>query len=127
MRWCRLWDLKLYHLDPSRFDLTAMSASLYPLVAVIYGAVATYFWRGSFTIRQEPTSVVNKNHGNWARWLVLAGILLHGAILYSTIFGTQGLNLGLGNALSLIVGLTVLIYWIGSWLYPIASLQQTSN
>jgi ABC-type uncharacterized transport system permease subunit len=100
-----------------------MSASLYLLVAAIYGAVATHFWRGSFAIRHETTSVEIENHGNWPRWLVLAGIVLHGAILYSAIFGKQGLNLGLGNALSLIVGLTVLIYWIGSWFYPIASLQ----
>jgi ABC-type uncharacterized transport system permease subunit len=100
-----------------------MSASLYLLVALIYGAVAAYFWRRSFSIRHEPSSANNESPGAWVAWTVLAGIIVHAVILYSAIFRAQGLNLGLGNALSLIVCLTVLIYWVGSWIYPIASLQ----
>ena len=59
----------------------------------------------------------------WTKWVVLVGILLHGVVLEFSVFGKLGINLGLGNAMSLIVWLTVVIYWLGSWLYPIASLQ----
>lgn len=93
------------------------------LVALIYGAVAMYFWRRNFVARLEPASGDNVYQSPWTKWVVLAGILLHGVILEFSLFGKMGLNLGLGNAMSLIVWLTVLIYWLGSWLYPVASLQ----
>lgn len=100
-----------------------MPMSLYLMVAVIYGAVAVYFWRRTFTVRHESVSVEKFDVAPWTKWVVLVGILLHAVVLEFSVFGKLGINLGLGNAMSLIVWLTVVIYWLGSWLYPIASLQ----
>ncbi len=100
-----------------------MPRSVYLLVALIYGAVAVYFWRRTLTLRHESAAVEKFAGAPWIKWVVLAGILLHGASLELSVFGKLGLNFGLGNALSLIVWLTVVIYWLGAWLYPVASLQ----
>ncbi|MDQ3259430.1 MAG: cytochrome c biogenesis protein CcsA [Pseudomonadota bacterium] len=100
-----------------------MPSSVYLLAALIYSTVAVYFWRRTLTLRHESVPVEKFDVAPWIKWMVLAGIVLHGAALELSVFGKPGLNLGLGNALSLIVWLTVVIYWLGSWLYPVASLQ----
>ena len=101
-----------------------MTTPIYLFVALIYGAAAV------FVSRQARLPVVagmqtnaDSDNSNWMKWAVLAGIVLHGMVLERVMFGEEGINLGLGNAVSLIVWLTVLIYWLGSWVYPIASLQ----
>jgi len=59
----------------------------------------------------------------WERGVVLAPLLLHSVLLYrSTITGSQ-LALGVGNAASLIVWLSVLIYWLGSFVHRVEGLQ----
>ena len=101
-----------------------MTTPIYLFVALIYGAAAV------FVSRQARLPVVagmqtnaDSDNSNWMKWAVLAGIVLHGMVLERVMFSEEGINLGLGNAVSLIVWLTVLIYWLGSWVYPIASLQ----
>ena len=54
---------------------------------------------------------------------VIVPLALHGYLLYSDLFTGGMLNLGLGYALSLILWLTMLIYWLARFFYPIASLQ----
>ena len=100
-----------------------MPVSLYLLVALIYGAVAAHFWRETLTVRDESVTTEKVDRTPWIKWVVLVGILLHGVVLQWSMFGKLGVNLGLGNAMSLILWLTVVIYWLGSWLYPVASLQ----
>jgi ABC-type uncharacterized transport system permease subunit len=100
-----------------------MPMLLYLLVAATYAAVAAHFWRRTYAISNQSTVGSNLAHAPWTKWALLAGILLHGAVLHYAMFTTLGLNLGLGNAMSLIVWLTVVIYWLGSWLYSVASLQ----
>jgi ABC-type uncharacterized transport system permease subunit len=100
-----------------------MPASLQLLVAVIYSAVAAHFWRQTFAERPESAPAEKVDQTPWIKWAILVGIFLHGVVLAWSVFGKLGVNLGLGNAMSLILWLTVLIYWLGSWVYPVASLQ----
>jgi ABC-type uncharacterized transport system permease subunit len=44
-------------------------------------------------------------------------LLLHGMLVYRGLVTVEGLDLGVGNAISLIVWITVLIYWLGSLAY----------
>ena len=44
--------------------------------------------------------------------LVPVALILHGMLVYRGILATEGLDLGVANAISLIVWLTVLIYWL---------------
>ena len=46
--------------------------------------------------------------------LVPVALVLHGALLYGRVLSPQGLDLGVANAISMLVWLTVLIYWLGS-------------
>ncbi len=101
-----------------------MTTPIYLFVAVIYGAVAIFVGRQTrLQIAPGAQTDSDGDHSRWMNWAVLAGIVLHGMVLQRLMFGAEGINLGLGNAVSLIVWLTVLIYWLGSWVYPIASLQ----
>jgi ABC-type uncharacterized transport system permease subunit len=56
--------------------------------------------------------------------LLPMALVLHGILVYQGIVNPEGLNLGVGNSISLIVWLTVSIYWLGGIAYPgLATLQ----
>ncbi len=100
-----------------------MRANLYLAVALIYGAVALFFWRRAYATTSAAPDTVARSAVNWSNCLILLGIVLHGWILLRAVFVEHGMNLGLGNAISLIIWLMVLIYWLGSWFYQLVSLQ----
>jgi ABC-type uncharacterized transport system permease subunit len=91
--------------------------------ALLYGALAFYFWR----TRWGPAAANNAAPGDDARWiehyLVLAPLALHAALLGRAAFAPDGLHLGVGNAVSAILWLTVLIYWLGNFFYRLDGLQ----
>ena len=89
----------------------------YLVVAFIYIAVAADFWRGNKSKGAE-NKFVFKLHS-----AVLAlGLVIHGWLLYLGIFAT-GFNLGFYHALSAILWLTVLIYWLADLEHALHSLQ----
>ncbi|MGZ5032363.1 MAG: cytochrome C assembly family protein [Usitatibacter sp.] len=49
--------------------------------------------------------------------LVPVALVLHGMLLYRRVIAPDGIDLGVANAISLLVWLTVLIYWLGSLVY----------
>ncbi len=56
--------------------------------------------------------------------LVPVALVLHGMLVYRGVVAAEGLNLGVANAISLLVWLTSLIYWLASLAYPgLASIQ----
>src|SRR4029078_2491917 len=50
--------------------------------------------------------------------LVPVALVLHGMLAYRGILTPNGLDLGVANAVSLIVWLTVLIYWLAGLAFP---------
>ncbi|CAG0939444.1 Inner membrane protein YpjD [Gallionellaceae bacterium] len=90
---------------------------LYLIVFLAYGALAAYFWRA-----QVAGSGDALNHGVVSQ-AVLLPLALHAYLLYGSLFVGGALNLGLATALSLILWLTMLVYWVARFFYPIASLQ----
>lgn len=93
----------------------------YLVTALLYTALAAHFWR----TRWAPARHARPEAGRiaWERGAVLAPLLLHSVLLYrSTMAGSQ-LALGVGNAASLIVWLSVLIYWLGSFVHRVEGLQ----
>jgi ABC-type uncharacterized transport system permease subunit len=85
----------------------------YLVVAFIYLAVAADFWRGNKT-----NEVAFKLHSA----ILALGLVIHGWLLYVGIF-SQGFNLGFYYALSAILWLTVLIYWLADLNHALHSLQ----
>lgn len=90
---------------------------LYVVTSVAYAVLAIYFWR-------VQSASGGKGQGRGIIYhLVLLPLALHGYLLYDNLFVGNQLNLGLINSVSLILWLTMLVYWIGCFFYPIASLQ----
>ena len=97
---------------------------LYFITALLYVALAVFAWS---KIPQPPvtTPVLSAPAPQQARqqWLLPVVLVLHAWLLLRDMLGGVGFNLNLGTALSLIVWLTVLIYWIESYWVPVGALQ----
>jgi len=94
----------------------------YLLCAILYAALAFYFWRrhwsGADNVDNETDSRRGIEHA-----ALLAPFVLHTWLLAGSMFVDAGMVLGVGNALSLILWLTVLIYGLGSLFYRLDGLH----
>ena len=92
--------------------------------ALLYGALAFYFWRTRWSPAAANDAAVPGDDARWTEhYLVLAPLALHAALLGRAAFAPDGLHLGVGNAVSAILWLTVLIYWLGNFFYRLDGLQ----
>jgi ABC-type uncharacterized transport system permease subunit len=82
-----------------------------------YGVLAAFFWRAHARGESDVLSRGAIGH------LVLIPLALHGYLLFEDIFAGGGFDLGVLNALSLIAWLTLLVYWLARFFYPIGGLQ----
>ncbi|MDD4930420.1 MAG: cytochrome c biogenesis protein CcsA [Gallionella sp.] len=87
------------------------------LAFVSYFLLAAYFWRANACGECEARCRGAVGH------LSLFPIALHGYLLWQGIFSGGGFDLGIFNALSLIAWLTLLVYWVARFFYPIGGLQ----
>jgi len=88
----------------------------YLLVSLIYLAVASDFWR-STKLQDKPVSL------KWHSAMIAVGVVLHGWLLYRDTFAEGTLNFGVYYALSAIIWLTVLIYWLANLKNQVNGLQ----
>lgn len=92
---------------------------LYLLTALLYAGLGAYFWRATWHGGAQNGAA----QPAWERLAILAPLLLHTFLLYQSLFADVGFNLGVGNAVSAIVWLTLFIYWLGNFRYNLAGLQ----
>ncbi|MEI6303295.1 MAG: cytochrome c biogenesis protein CcsA [Betaproteobacteria bacterium] len=99
----------------------AMPILLYAVTAALYGLLALYFWRTRWckaaqadTTQTDTTTVAARTAATrgWEHAAILAPLLLHALLLYQVLFGAPELRFGFGLALSIILWLAVLIYWL---------------
>jgi ABC-type uncharacterized transport system permease subunit len=90
---------------------------VYLITFLAYGALSVFFLRGQLAGRAE-----SQNRGLLGN-AVLLPLVLHGYLLYDTLWFAGSLNLGLMNALSLILWMTILVYWLAHFFYSLASLK----
>lgn len=94
----------------------------YLIVALLYAGLAYYFWRTRWAqVASVPGGGLAT--GAFEHHAVLLPLGLHTVLLGHTFVGADGVYLGLGNAVSAILWLTVLIYWIGNFFYKLEGLQ----
>ncbi len=86
------------------------------LTFALYTVLAILFWRA-----QAAGTAEQQNRGALG-FAIIVPLALHGWLLYDTLFVWGALNLGLVYALSLILWLTVLVYWLARFFYPLSSL-----
>lgn len=92
----------------------------YLATAILYGALAAYFWRTRWSKASEPQG---ENVVFWERGAVIVPLVLHAGLIYSSTLAGPRLTLGVGIAVSVIVWLSVLIYWLGSFVHRVEGLQ----
>src|SRR5215213_4890150 len=91
--------------------------------ALLYGALAIYFWRTRWKPVTSNHAATSERAAKTEHYAVLVPLALHGGLLARSIFAGEGLHLGLANAVSAILWLTVLIYWLGNFFYRLDGLQ----
>jgi ABC-type uncharacterized transport system permease subunit len=95
-----------------------MPILLHALTAGLYLLLAVHFWRTRWGKAQPASAPGPASQGTapaapaWERPAVLAPLLLHSVLLYQVLFGAPELRFGFGLALSIILWLAVLIYWL---------------
>ncbi len=98
--------------------LTYLSASL------LYGFAGWYAWRGSRYKSTIQSDTADRTPSVGLRqFIILAPLVVHGWVLYHSIFMNGALSFGVGNAISSIVWLTALIYWVSGFLVSLQGLQ----
>lgn len=86
------------------------------LTFLFYIALSALFWRA-----QAAGTAEQQNRGMLGL-LVGVPLLLHGWLLSQGLFAWGALNLGFTYAISLILWLTVLVYWLARLFYPLSGL-----
>jgi ABC-type uncharacterized transport system permease subunit len=102
--------------------LWTMEIVAYLANALLYTALAIYFWRTRW-VAAAPNAIHTGLSPSAEHYVVLAPLALHALLLGRSLFAYDGLHLGFANALSAILWLTVLIYWIGNFFYRLDGLQ----
>ena len=96
--------------------------AFYPITSLMYAALAAYFWRVHWL--PAVAAPAPQSESKIAEHLaVLAPMALHAMLLYQSVIAADGMHLGIGNAISTIVWLTVAIYWLGNLIYKVEGLQ----
>ena len=93
----------------------------YLVNALLYAALAFYSWRSRWRPAGDAPPLAAFNVAEHYALLVPLG--LHTWLLARAAFAPDGLHLGVGNAVSAILWLTVLIYWLGNFFYRLDGLQ----
>ncbi|KAB2936721.1 MAG: cytochrome C biogenesis protein [Rhodocyclaceae bacterium] len=90
------------------------------LPASLYAFLGFHFWRTRWVqvVYQTPAGI-----RLWERLMLAAALLLHGYLLYGTLFDEGLMRFGFSAALSLMLWLAVLIYWVESFHARLEGLQ----
>lgn len=112
-------DQKIVSVEFAKSKTSAriMSNFVPTLIAFLaYTTLAVLFWRAQVAGNAETLNRGLLGH------VVAIPLTLHAWLLYESLFVGSGLNLGLVYAVSLILWLTMLVYWVARFFYPLASL-----
>jgi ABC-type uncharacterized transport system permease subunit len=89
--------------------------------SVLYAALGFHFWRTRWRETDKP--LVTLPMQTWERAAILVALLLQGAGIYVGLFGASGMRFSFSFALSLMLWLAVLIYWLESFRARMDGLQ----
>jgi ABC-type uncharacterized transport system permease subunit len=99
-----------------------MEIVAYLINALLYLVLALYFWRTRWVPAANAASSATLSPV-LEHYALIAPLALHAFLLGRSLFAPDGLHLGLATALSAILWLTVLIYWLGNFFYQLDGLQ----
>lgn len=90
---------------------------LHALTAILYAALAAHLWNTRW--RAHTSSALTQTE----RLAILAPLLLHSFLLWSSLFAAPELRFGFGQALSATLWLTVTLYWVQSLFLRLEGMQ----
>jgi ABC-type uncharacterized transport system permease subunit len=93
---------------------------LFALAALAYLALGTHFWRTRWGAGADSTA---KPMAAWERTAIGATLLLHGLALNGALFTAGSMVFSFSLALSMMLCLAVLIYWIESFAARLEGMQ----
>ena len=88
--------------------------------ATLYTALGVRFWHSRW---HAPALSSRPGLRPWERALMLLALLAHGVALHSVFFSPEGIHFGFSLALSLMMWLAVLIYWLESFMARMEGMQ----
>ena len=95
---------------------------IHAVTAAAYAGLAWHFWRTRW--RAQPARPAPPTGTRpWERAVLLAPLALHAFLLYSDLFAPRELRFGFAQALSTMLWLAVLIYWVESLFYSLEGMQ----
>ena len=92
---------------------------IHVVACALYAGLAVHFWNTRW--RTQPAAPGGLQA--WERAAILAPLAVHGALLYSELFARSELRFGFAYALSAMLWLTVLFYWLESFVYDLDAMQ----
>lgn len=92
----------------------------YLISALLYVVMAVYFWRMHWSTETHPAPA-SRAMAERAGVLITLGV--HAGVLFGSMFSGSTMRIGVGDAISAILWLTVLIYWLGGLFYRLEGLQ----
>jgi len=99
---------------------------IHVVASALYAALALHFWQTRWRVPSESGRTAPpapRGLQTWERAAILAPLALHGALLYADLFGRSELRFGFAHALSIMLWLAVLFYWLESFVYQLDALQ----
>jgi ABC-type uncharacterized transport system permease subunit len=94
---------------------------IHVIASAAYVGLAWHFWNTRWR-RPSPEQEMRRGLASWERAAILAPIMLHGWLLYEGVFAKE-LRFGFAQALSVMMWLGVLIYWVESLFYSLDGME----
>ncbi len=91
------------------------------LAALLYGALGFHFWNTRW--RESETSCLACPMRPWERAAIAAALLVHGGGLQAALFAEAGMRFSFSFALSVMMWLAVLVYWLESFMARMEGMQ----
>ncbi len=91
------------------------------LAALLYGGLGFHFWNTRW--RESEHQCVACPMQVWERAAIAAALIIHAAGLYNALFSEAGMRFSFSFALSLMMWLAVLIYWLESFMSRMEGMQ----
>jgi ABC-type uncharacterized transport system permease subunit len=93
------------------------------VASAVYAALALHFWNTRWRERPAPLAPATPGMRGWERAAILLPLALHAVLLYDEMFGRAELRFGFAYALSAMLWLVVLLYWLESFVYNLDAMQ----
>lgn len=100
---------------------------IHVVASALYIALALHFWNSRWRAATRPGDGLREaTHAGlraWERAAILLPLALHGGLLYAEMFARSELRFGFAYALSVMLWLTALFYWLESLYFDLDLLQ----